>query len=115
VVGLLASVVVSTWPPTPCDEPLAGGSLVGLLSGGISLGFFELTRTVGTYMLGFNSQGLMNSTEGVMKAKTVGKKTGHVASAIEISINFSSPQAVCPYGSIDSRRSRVLLQCHKCP
>jgi hypothetical protein len=33
MVGLLASVVVSTWPPAPWDEPMARGSLVGLFFG----------------------------------------------------------------------------------
>jgi hypothetical protein len=52
VVGLFTSVVVSTWPPAPCDEPSAGGSLIGLFLGGISClgGGVELTSTVGTYI-----------------------------------------------------------------
>jgi hypothetical protein len=49
VVGLLASVFVSTWPPTPWDDPWAGGSLMGFFLGGISWGV-ELTRTVGAYV-----------------------------------------------------------------
>jgi hypothetical protein len=47
VVGLLASMVVNTWPPTPWDEPSARGSLTGLYLGDISWRFFELTRMVG--------------------------------------------------------------------
>jgi hypothetical protein len=38
VVGLLASVVLSLWPLAPCDEPSAGGSLVGLFLDGTSWG-----------------------------------------------------------------------------
>jgi hypothetical protein len=36
MVGLLTSVVASTWPPAPWDEHLAGGPLIGLFLGGIS-------------------------------------------------------------------------------
>jgi hypothetical protein len=49
VVGLLASIVLSTWPLAPWDEPSAGGSLMGLFLDGFSWWFFELTRMVGAY------------------------------------------------------------------
>jgi hypothetical protein len=64
VVGLFTSVVVSTWPLAPWDEPSAGGSLVGLFLGGISWGFFS-SRERWAPLLGFDSRGLTNSSKSV--------------------------------------------------
>jgi hypothetical protein len=54
-------------------------------------------------MLGFDSQGLMNSNEGVT-TKIVGSRMGHAVRDTEILANSQPRRAGCPCGSIYSGR-----------